>query len=317
MSQSIDSTVSEMAQPTPTIMQQTVYLNGEFLPMSEAQISTQDRGFLFGDGVYEVIPVYQRKLFAWPEHLQRLKNSLQAISIANPLTDEAWFNLLNDLIERHDWQDQFIYMQVTRGIQMVRDHMPADCLTPSIYAYTNPLKPLPNELVENGIKLVSLEDIRWLRCDVKAITLLPNVMMKLAAKQQNADDAVLITRDGFISEGTASNLFIVKDGKLLTPPNSHKILPGVTRIVIEKVATQHHIPMIEQELTLTDLQNADEIWLTSSTKEALPVTQLDGHVVGTGKPGAIWQLMRGHYQAYKNAFIAEYNHSLAIKSNQP
>ena len=288
-------------------MQQTVYLNGEFLPMSEAQISTQDRGFLFGDGVYEVIPVYQKKLFAWPEHLQRLKNSLQAVSIANPFTDNEWFDLFTNLIERHDWQDQFIYMQVTRGVQMVRDHMPADCLTPSIYAYTNPLKPLPKNVIENGIKLVSLEDIRWLRCDIKAITLLPNVMMKLAAKQQNADDAVLITRDGFVSEGTASNLFIVKDGKLLTPPNSHKILPGVTRIVIEKVATQHHIPMIEQELTLRDLQNADEIWLTSSTKEALPVTQLDSKPVGTGKPGAMWQLMRQHYQAHKDAFIADYH----------
>lgn len=288
-------------------MQQTVYLNGEFLPMSEARISTQDRGYLFGDGVYEVIPVYQKKLFAWQEHLQRLKNSLQAVSITNPLTDSEWFKLLSDLIDRHDWQDQFIYLQVTRGIQMVRDHMPADCLTPSIYAYTNPLKPVSNEVVENGIKLVSLEDIRWLRCDIKAITLLPNVMMKLAAKQQNADDAVLITRDGFVSEGTASNLFIVKDGTLFTPPNSHKILPGVTRFVIEKVATNHHIPMIEQELTLTDLQNADEIWLTSSTKEALPVTQLDGKPVGTGQPGAVWQLMRQHYQTYKQAFIADYN----------
>ena len=131
--------------------------------------------------------------------------------------------------------------------------------------------------------------------------------MKLAAKQQNADDAVLISADGLVTEGTASNLFIVKDGALITPPNSHKILPGVTRIVIERVARNHHIPMIEKDLTLTDLQTADEIWLTSSTKEALPVTQLDGKAVGTGKPGAVWQTLSQHYQTYKQAFINEYN----------
>ncbi len=294
-----------MTDSSSPIMQQTVYLNGEFLPMCEAQISTQDRGFLFGDGVYEVIPVYQRQLFAWPEHLQRLKNSLQAVSITNPLTDNEWLQLMNQLIEQHPWQDQFIYLQVTRGIQMVRDHMPADCLTPSIYAYTNPLKPLSEAIVNDGIKAITLEDIRWLRCDIKAITLLPNVMMKLAAKQQSADDAILISREGLISEGTASNVFIVKDGSLYTPPISNKILPGVTRIVIEKVANSHHIPLIEKELTLEDLQQADEIWLTSSTKEAQPVTQLDGQTVGTGSPGPVWQTMRQHYQSHKMAFIKE------------
>jgi len=294
-----------MTQTTSPVMQQTVYLNGEFMPMSEAAISTQDRGFLFGDGVYEVIPVYQRKLFAWPEHLQRLKNSLQGVSIANTLTDDEWFKLMSSLIEQHPWEDQFIYLQVTRGIQMVRDHMPADCLTPSIYAYTNPLKPLSNTIVEDGIKVISLEDIRWLRCDIKAITLLPNVMMKLAAKQQGADDAILISREGLVAEGTASNVFIVKNGTLLTPPNSNKILPGVTRMVIEKVAESHHIPLVEIDLTLEDLQQADEIWLTSSTKEAQPVTQLDGQPVGSGKPGPVWQTMRQHYQTHKMAFIEE------------
>ena len=291
------------------VLQQTVYLNGKFLPMCEAAISPQDRGFLFGDGVYEVIPVYQGKLFAWQEHLQRLKNSLLAVNISNPLADNEWLNLMNELISRHDWKDQFIYLQVTRGIQMVRDHLPIDDLTPTIYAYTNPLKPVAETILKNGIKLVSLEDIRWLRCDIKAITLLPNVMMKLAAKAQGADDAVLISRDGLVTEGTASNLFIVKDGILITPPNSSKILPGVTRQVIENVASSHHIPISEQELTLIDLQNADEIWLTSSTKEALPVTELDGKQVGNGKPGAVWKIMNQHYQTHKQAFITGYNES--------
>ena len=288
---------------TDSVNQQIVYLNGSSLLMMESQISTQDRGFLFGDGVYEVIPVYQRKLFRFDAHIQRLKNSLQATSITNPFNDSEWLEMLENLVAKHDWQDQYIYLQVTRGVQMQRDHLPADCLTPTIYAYTNPLKPVVDNIIQNGIKVVSLDDIRWLRCDIKATTLLPNVMMKLAAKSQGADDAILITREGNISEGTASNTFIVKDGNLITPPNSNEILPGITRMVIESIAAEHNIPMIEKNITLDDLNSADEIWLSSSTKEALPVTQLNGQAVGSGKPGALWLQMREHYQQHKQKFI--------------
>jgi len=288
---------------THTLNQQIAYLNGQYLPISEAQISTQDRGFLFGDGVYEVIPVYNQKMFWFAEHLQRLKNSLKGASILNPLSDSEWQEILETLIKKHDWQDQFIYLQVTRGVQMQRDHMPADCLTPTIYAYTNPLKPVAKSILENGIKVVTLDDIRWLRCDIKAITLLPNVMMKLAAKAQGADDAILITKKGLVSEGTASNAFIVKDNVLITPPNSNKILPGITRMVIESIAIEHHITLEERNITQEELHNADEIWLSSSTKEALPVTQLDDKPVGTGKPGALWLKMNKHYQAHKQHFI--------------
>jgi len=288
---------------TDTLNQQIAYLNGQFLPITESQISTQDRGFLFGDGVYEVIPVYNQKLFRFADHLQRLKNSLQATSIVNPLSDNEWLNMLNTLISKHDWQDQFIYLQVTRGVQMQRDHMPADCLTPTIYAYTNPLKPVPQATLENGIKIITLDDIRWLRCDIKAITLLPNVMMKLAVKAQGADDAILITKKGLISEGTASNAFIVKDGVLITPPNSNKILPGVTRIVIESIAAEHNMPLQERDITEAELNNADEIWLSSSTKEALPVTKMNNQPVGNGKPGPVWLKMREHYQEHKQQFL--------------
>ncbi|MEA1989864.1 MAG: D-amino acid aminotransferase [Pseudomonadota bacterium] len=288
---------------TDSVNQQIVYLNGSYLPMMESQISTQDRGFLFGDGVYEVIPVYQRKLFRFDAHIQRLKNSLKATSITNPFSDSEWLKILETLVAKHDWQDQYIYLQVTRGVQMQRDHLPADCLTPTIYAYTNPLKPVADSIIENGIKVVSLDDIRWLSCDIKAITLLPNVMMKLAAKSQGADDAILISREGNVSEGTASNTFIVKDGELITPPNSNQILPGITRMVIESIATEHNIPIIEKNITLDDLKSADEIWLSSSTKEALPVTLLNGQVVGTGKPGTLWSQMREYYQQHKQKFI--------------
>ncbi len=291
------------------IAQQTVYLNGQYLPMMDSQISTQDRGFLFGDGVYEVIPVYQGKLFCFEEHLQRLKNSLNSTTIINPLTDAEWLDMLTTLVNKHDWQDQYLYLQVTRGVQMQRDHMPADCLTPTVYAYTNPLKPLSDAVLENGIKVISLEDIRWLRCDIKAITLLPNVMMKLAAKQQNADDAILITREGFLAEGTASNTFVVKDNTLFTPPNSQQILPGITRMVVESLANSHYIELVEKQITLEELETADEIWLTSSTKEALPVTQLNDTLVGSGKPGPVWQKMRELFQQNKQAFIEEAIHS--------
>ncbi|BCN92870.1 cytochrome c550 [Thiomicrorhabdus immobilis] len=292
---------------TNSVSQQIVYLNGSFLPMAESQISTQDRGFLFGDGVYEVIPVYQRNIFRFEEHLQRLKNSLQATSIVNPFSDDEWLEILENLVAKHPWNDQYLYLQVTRGVQMQRDHLPADCLTPTVYAYTNPLKPVAQNIIENGIKVVTLEDIRWLRCDIKAITLLPNVMMKLAAKAQGADDAILVSREGVVSEGTASNTFIVKDGTLITPPNSHSILPGITRMVIESIAEQQNMPIVEKQISLEELNSADEIWLSSSTKEALPVTQLDGKMVGDGKPGKVWLQMHKFFQEHKQQFIQQLN----------
>ncbi len=283
--------------------QQIAYINGHFCPIDEACISTQDRGFLFGDGVYEVIPVYQRKIFEFDAHLQRFKNSLAATQIPNPMADSAWRILCESLIEKHPWEDQFLYLQVTRGIQLHREHLPEENLTPTVYAYTNPLKPIPEQVLQNGIKVITLEDIRWLRCDIKAITLLPNVMMKLAAKQAGADDAILIARDGTVSEGTASNVFMVKNGELFTPPTGNKLLPGITRQVIEAIAKAHHFPLHETELLPSDLAHADEIWLTSSTKEALPVTQLNGQPVGTGKPGEVWKTFKQHYQNFKNQFL--------------
>lgn len=282
---------------------QIVYLNGEYMPMDKARVSPMDRGFLFGDGVYEVIPVYQRQVFEWPAHLARLKHSLTATSITNPLSDQAWLDMIEQLIEQHEWVDQFIYLQVSRGVQIPRDHLPAANLMPTVYAYTNPLKSVADHIIQNGIKVISLEDIRWLRCDIKALTLLPNVMAKLQAQAAGVDDVILIRPDGTVSEGSASNLFMVKDQTLITPPNSNKILPGITRLVIEKLAQRHHIDLIERDIQQDELNSADELWLTSSTKEALPITQLNGKAVGTGQPGPIWQTLRQHYQAYKNEII--------------
>jgi D-alanine transaminase len=270
-------------------MQQTAYLNGQYLSIEEAVISTQDRGFLFGDGVYEVIPVFNKKLFEFNAHFTRLQNSLQAISVVNPLSKDEWQDILQNLIDQHPWDNQFLYLQVTRGVQMVRNHMPDECLVPTIYVYTNPLHSLDENTITNGIKVITLEDIRWLRCDIKAITLLPNVMLKLAAKQQGADDAILLSQDNKVLEGTASNVFMVKDNVIFTPPTSNNILPGITRLVVERIAQNNNIELKEIALNLADLEQADEIWLTSSTKNVLAVCQLNRKQVGTGNPGKLWQ----------------------------
>lgn len=282
----------------------TAYLNGQFLPINEAQVSAMDRGFLFGDGVYEVIPVFDGQIFEFEAHLARLKHSLSATHIRNPYSDEDWLACLQKLVDLHPWNHQFLYLQVTRGVQIPRDHLPAEDLTPTVYAYTNPLKPLTQSIIEQGIKVVTLEDIRWLRCDIKAITLLPNVMLKLAAKQQQADDALLIRANGQLSEGSASNVILVSQNQLKTPPLSHEILPGITRQVVQNIARDQHLDFIETELTLSDLEQADEIWLTSSTKDALPVCQLNGKPVGIGTPGPVWQQFQTLFEQYKQDFIA-------------
>ncbi|UQB41764.1 D-amino acid aminotransferase [Thiomicrospira microaerophila] len=278
---------------------QTVYLNGDFMPMEQARISPLDRGFLFADGVYEVIPVYQGQLFEWEAHYQRLENSLAGVFINNPMDNQAWLSVLQQLISLHPWQDQFIYLQISRGQQIPRDHLPQADLIPTVFAYTNPLKPLADSIISHGIKVITLEDIRWQRCDIKSIALLPNVMAKMQAQAAGVDDVILVNQQGYVTEGSASNMMMVKAGEIITPPLSAHILPGVTRQVIEKIANRHHIPFIEREIHQTELDSADELWLASSTKEALPICQLNGQPVADGQPGAIWKQLRQLYQNYK------------------
>lgn len=287
---------------------QMAYLNGDFIPLEKAKISTQDRGFLFGDGVYEVIPVYGKHIFTLTEHLERLKHSLAATQIINPLTDSEWLQLLDKIVHLHPWQNQYLYIQVTRGTQIQRDHLPDADLTPTLYIYSNELKPLADDIFENGIKVITLEDIRWLRCDIKAITLLPNIMLKMAAQQQGAQDAILIKPDGQVAEGTSNNVFIVKNNTLMTPPNSTQILPGITRSVVLKLAQDHQIELIEKPLHQIDLETADEIWLTSSTKNAVPITQLNDTPIGNGRPGQIWQLFQDYFASEIQQFIERSNH---------
>ncbi|MAT65776.1 MAG: D-amino acid aminotransferase, partial [Gammaproteobacteria bacterium] len=206
----------------------TVFLNGEFLPHDQARVSVMDRGFLFGDGVYEVIPAYGGHLFRLQPHLQRLDNSLQAVRIPNPYTEPQWQGILEELVGENAGTDQSVYLQVTRGVMERRDHaFPLD-LKPTVFAMSNPIPEPDPALAEHGINAITLDDIRWQSCHIKAITLLPNVLLRQQAVEAGAAEAILL-RDGEATEGAASNLFIVHDGMLVTPPKGPLLLPGITR----------------------------------------------------------------------------------------
>ena len=274
-----------------------VYLNGEFLPVERAQVSVMDRGFVFGDGVYEVIPVYGGRLFRLEQHLQRLARSLAEIRLANPLTDDDWRACLQEVVKRNGGGDQSVYVQLTRGVAP-RDHAFPKEAQPTVYAASSPLKPLAADVAERGVGAITLPDIRWQRCDIKAITLLPNILLRQQAIDQGAVEAILV-RDGQVNEGAASNLFIVNAGVLITPPKGPFLLPGITRDLILELAESHGIAYREAAITPQDLAVADEVWLTSSTREILPVTRLDQRQVGEGKPGPLWRRMMSLYQDYK------------------
>jgi len=277
-----------------------VYLNNEFLPADQACVPVLDRGFIFGDGVYEVIPAYGGKLFRLDEHLQRLKNSLDAVRIPNPLSNVGWATMLNELIAQNTGEDQSLYLQVTRGSAQ-RDHAMPDDPIPTVFAMSNTLHPVSQKIREHGVAAITRDDIRWQRCHIKAISLLPNILLRQEALDNDAAEAILI-RDGAATEGAASNLFAVIDGVLTTPPTGPFLLPGITRDLILELATANDIAHQEKNISRNELQSADEIWLTSSTKEILPVTKLDDSSVANGKPGPLFQQMLALYQDYKQQY---------------
>ena len=283
----------------------TVYLNGNYLPMEDACVSVMDRGFLFGDGVYEVIPAYGGRLFRLPHHLQRLQNSLDGIRIVNPLSDTEWEQVLTELLQQNaatdgSNHDQSVYLQVTRGSAAKRDHSFPTPVTPTVYAFSVRI-PAPDPAVaKQGIAAITLDDIRWKYCNIKAITLLPNVLLRQQAADQGAVEALLI-RDGLVIEGSASNVFVIRDGAILTPPKGTQMLPGITRDLVLELAAQHQQPCQEADIRETELRDADEIWVTSSTKEIVPVTMLDGKPVGDGAPGPVWKAMIELYRTYRDA----------------
>lgn len=276
----------------------TVYLNGRFLAPDEALVPVSDRGFLFGDGVYEVIPVYGTRLFRLDEHLARLAQSLAGIRLADPHTPGEWRRILEELIERNDSGDRSVYLQVTRGPAPKRDHAFPAVVTPTVFASVSPIAPPPADLAERGVAAVTREDIRWKYCHIKAITLLGNVLLRQEAVEAGCAEAILV-RDGEATEGAASNLFLVRDGVLLTPPKGPFLLPGITRDLILELARDHGIPAREAPVPASWLASAEELWITSSTREILPVTRLDGAPVGAGRPGPVWARMHALFQDFK------------------
>jgi D-alanine transaminase len=276
---------------------QIVYLNGDFLPIEQAHVSVLDRGFIFGDGVYEVIPAYGGHPLRLKHHLQRLQNSLDAIRLNNPRSEEEWSAIITSLIEQNEGEDQYIYLQVTRGVAK-RDHRFPDGNSPTVFVMSSPLLPVDSELLKQGVSAITLDDIRWRYCSIKTTALLPNVLLRQQAVEKDAAEAILV-RDDEVTEGAASNLFIVLNGVIITPPKSNLLLPGITRDLVVELAQHHQLPCEEHSISADELKQAEEIWVTSSTKEILPITTLDGKPVGNGQPGSIWQKMFQFYQENK------------------
>ena len=278
-------------------MSEIVYLNGEFMPLDQARVPVLDRGFIFGDGVYEVIPAYSRRPFRLPQHLARLRHSLDAVRIDYPLADAEWTRLVEEIIARHPGEDQSIYLQVTRGVAK-RDHAFPKDARPTVFMMSGPLVTPGPEKVEHGVPAVTATDFRWLRCDVKSVSLLGNCLLRQHAVDAGAEEVVLF-RDGYLTEASASNVFAVKGGTLLAPPKNHLVLPGITYDVVLELATACKVPVEVREIAEREVRGADELWLTSSTKEVLAITALDGKAVGVGKPGAVCNVVHRAFQEFK------------------
>lgn len=274
-----------------------IYLNGDFMPIKEAHIPVLDRGFIFGDGVYEVIPVYSRRPFRLAEHLRRLQHSLDGIRMKNPHTDVEWSDLLEQLIAANEDDDQYLYLHITRGVAR-RDHAFPQGVAPTVFIMSNPLLTPSKELLATGVAAITASDNRWLRCDIKAISLLPNVLLRQMAVDAGAVETVLL-RDGFMTEGATSNIFVAKDGVLLAPPKNHLMLPGITYDVVLELAAAHDIPYEVREISEYEVRTAQELLLTSSTKEIMPISRLDDKPVGDGSPGRMFAQLYQLYQNYK------------------
>jgi D-alanine transaminase len=279
-------------------MSQIVYLNGQFLPMEQARVPVLDRGFIFGDGVYEVIPVYSRHPLRLDEHLRRLQQSLDRIRLKNPHTVDEWKARIVELVARNDSEDQSVYLHITRGVAP-RDHAFPRNTPPTVFMMSNPLVTTTREQCEAGIKVISAPDPRWEHCDIKAIALLPNVLMRQLAVDVGAVETVMF-RNGVLTEGAASNIFAVEKGVILAPPKDNFMLPGITYDLVLELAQANGIPVEVGQISEARVRAADELWLTSSTKEIMPITQMDGQIIGSGQAGPMFRRMYQLYQDYKN-----------------
>ncbi|HEX6155699.1 MAG TPA: D-amino acid aminotransferase [Burkholderiales bacterium] len=275
----------------------TVFLNGKLLPADQASVSVLDRGFIFGDGIYELVPVYSRVPFRLDEHLTRLERSLGEAKIRNPYSRAQWRAHIYQLIDAQPFDDQGVYFQVTRGVAK-RDHALPKNIEPTVFMMSNPLVNPPQAQVEQGGAAVSAPDNRWLRCDIKSISLLGNCLLRQLSADAGAAETILF-RDGKLTEASASNVFIVKRGVIQSPPKSNLILPGITYDVIVELAAANGMPLEFRAVTEAEVRAADEIWVTSSSKEVLAIVELDGKRVGDGRPGPVFRRMYQAYQEFK------------------
>jgi D-alanine transaminase len=275
----------------------TVYLNGHFLPLEDAKISVLDRGFIYGDGVYELIPVYSRKPFRLKQHLARLQRSLDGIRLANPHPDTEWERIIRELIARMPFDDQGVYFQVTRGVAK-RDHAFPTGTAPTVFMMSNPLALPSVDSVEHGVAVVTARDERWLHCDLKTISLLGNVLARQLAVDGGAAEAVLF-RDGHLTEASASNVLIVRDGVIVAPPKDNQILPGITYDAAFDLAREGGLAVEVRPIPREEALHADEMWLSSSTKEILAVTKVDGQSFAGGRPGPVFRKIYALFQASK------------------
>jgi D-alanine transaminase len=278
------------------------YLNGQFQPLADARISPMDRGFLFGDGAYEVIPVYSRRPFRLHEHIERLAHTLEAIRLPNPHEPGGWLAIVSEIVERNVWHDQSVYLQVSRGADDRRNHAFPAVTRPTVFLMSDELVTTAPAQLAAGVAAVSAADFRWLRCDLKTIALLANCLLRQQAVDQGCAETVLF-RDGFLTEGAASNILVVKDGVLLAPPKSHFMLPGITYDVVLELAARHGLAHEVRQIPEDEVRAADELWMTSSTKEVLAITTLDGLPVGDGAPGPVGRQMYAWYQDFKNTVM--------------
>jgi D-alanine transaminase len=273
------------------------YFNGQLLPLDRISVSPLDRGFIFGDGVYEVIPVYDGVMLRAREHFERLQRSMDEIRIENPHSVEEWIAIASKLLEHHPG-NQALYIHVTRGVPPKRDHVIPKGLTPTIFMMSNPLSSPTQQQVDNGVACITARDFRWEKCHIKSTSLLGNVLARQLSADAGAVETIMF-RDSMLTEAAASNVFIVKDGVVAAPPQDNLILLGITYDLLVRLAAQGTLKLQIRPVTESELRAADEIWLSSSTKEVLAVTTLDGKPVGGGKTGPVFRRMHALYQDYK------------------
>lgn len=282
-----------MAEALPT-----VFLDGEFVDRDAAAISPFDRGFLYGDGIYEMIACYEGHLFRLQDHLARLERSLREVCMHNPHDREHWRKRLRELVARNGGGNMNVYVQVTRGARPERDHrFPADAV-PTVFAMCQPANGVSAGQLEAGLRAITIDDNRWARCDIKTTSLMANILLRQAAEDAGAHETLLL-RDGLAMEFSASSVFVARDGKVRTPPNSQRLLPGVTAIAVREAVRAEGMPLEECDIPESLLRDADEIWLASTTREVMPVTTLDDKPVGDGRPGPLWARAHRAFQSLK------------------